>query len=163
MTQNCDIQSLSKWNDSNLDTYAWIKVQDSKAENYNCRILEKNSQIYKLKEFTFTAGHPSSITSFWFNKRNSTHRSNRLQCWSILLLNYDFKLEYDPFKNLVPIDSLSILKQMLNCYFSNKKWKTNLKYIRQCNIHIVSYPGSNTNRSIKELLISKIKKINNNL
>ena len=47
------------------------------------------------------------------------HRANQLQCWGILFLDYDFKMDYIPSKELGHADGLSRLIPKFNELFED--------------------------------------------
>lgn len=55
--------------------------------------------------------HKPLLTIFGSKKGIPTHTANRLQQWSIILLNYNFKMQYISSKNIGHADGLSRLIQ----------------------------------------------------
>ena len=86
--------------------------------NYSQIEKESLAIIYAIKKFhRFIHGrifilqtdHKPLLTIFGSKKGIPTHTANRLQRWSIILLNYNFKMEYISSKNIGHADGLSRL------------------------------------------------------
>ena len=90
--------------------------------NYSQIEKESLAIIYAIKKFhrfihgrifTLQTDHKPLLTIFGSKKGIPTHTANRLQRWSIILLNYNFKMEYISSKNIGHADGLSRL--ILKC------------------------------------------------
>ena len=86
--------------------------------NYSQIEKESFAIIYAIKKFhrfihgrifTLQTDHKPLLTIFGSKKGIPTHTANRLQRWSIILLNYNFKMEYISSKNIGHADGLSRL------------------------------------------------------
>ena len=86
--------------------------------NYSQIEKESLAIIYAIKKFhrfihgrifTLQTDHKPLLTIFGSKKGIPTHTANRLQRWSIILLNYNFKMEYISSKNIGHADGLSRL------------------------------------------------------
>ena len=86
--------------------------------NYSQIEKESLAIIYAIKKFhrfihgrifTLQTDHKPLLTIFGSKKGVPTHTANRLQRWSIILLNYNFKMEYISSKNIGHADGLSRL------------------------------------------------------
>ena len=86
--------------------------------NYSQIEKESLAIIYAIKKFhrfihgrifTSQTDHKPLLTIFGSKKGIPTHTANRLQRWSIILLNYNFKMEYISSKNIGHADGLSRL------------------------------------------------------
>ena len=86
--------------------------------NYSQIEKESLAIIYAIKKFhrfihgrifTLQTDHKPLLTIFGSKKGIPTHTANRLQRWSIILLNYNFKMEYVSSKNIGHADGLSRL------------------------------------------------------
>lgn len=64
--------------------------------------------------FTLQTDHKPLITIFGSKKGLPTYTANRLLRWGTILLNYNFKLQYLPSKNICHADGLSRLVKMKN-------------------------------------------------
>ena len=86
--------------------------------NYSQIEKESLAIIYAIKKFhrfihgrifTLLTDHKPLLTIFGSKKGIPTHTANRLQRWSTILLNYNFKMEYISSKNIGHADGLSRL------------------------------------------------------
>ena len=86
--------------------------------NYSQIKKESLAIIYAIKKFhrfihgrifTLQTDHKPLLTIFGSKKGIPTHTANRLQRWSIILLNYNFKMEYISSKNIGHADGQSRL------------------------------------------------------
>ena len=62
--------------------------------------------------FTLQTDYKPLLIIFGSKKGIPTHTANRLQRWSIILLNYNFKMEYISSKNIGHADGLSRLESV---------------------------------------------------
>ena len=61
------------------------------------------------RTFVLQTDHKLLLLIFGAKKGVPTHSANRLQRWSVILLNYNFKIQYMPSKKIAHVDGLSIL------------------------------------------------------
>ena len=59
------------------------------------------------RHFILQTDHKPLLTIFGLQKGLPTHTANRLQRWSTILLNYNFKMEYLPSNKFGHVDGLS--------------------------------------------------------
>lgn len=86
-------------------SYSQIK-KESLAIIYS---VKKFHKFIHGRKFTLQMDHRPLLKIFGSRKGIPTHTANRLQYWAIILLNYDFQMEYLPSKKLGHVDSLSRL------------------------------------------------------
>ena len=65
--------------------------KESLAINY---AIKKFHRFIHARKFTLQTDHRPLLTIFVSKKGISMHTANRLQCWGIILLNYNFKVEF---------------------------------------------------------------------
>ena len=83
--------------------------------NYNQTVKESLAIIYVIKKFhwfihgrkfTLLKDHRPLFSIFGSKKSIPTHTANSLQRWGIILLNYNFKMEFLSWKKLGLVDGL---------------------------------------------------------
>ena len=67
--------------------------------NYIIYAIKKFHRFIHSKVFTLQTEHKPLLSIFGSKKGIPTHTANWLQQWSIILLNYNFKMEYISSKN----------------------------------------------------------------
>ena len=66
------------------------------------------------RTFVLQMDHRPLLSIYSSNKGNPKYTVNQLQCWGTLLLDYDFKMEYIPLKELEHVNGLSKLIPKFN-------------------------------------------------
>ena len=71
--------------------------------------LKKFHRFVHGRKFVLQTDHRPLLSIYGSKKGIPTHTANRLQRWGVILLNYDFKMEFLPSKKLGHADGLSRL------------------------------------------------------
>ena len=69
--------------------------------------VKKSHRYLHGRLFTLQTNHKPLITIFWSKKGLPIYTANRLLRWGTILLNYNFKIEYLPSKEISHADGLS--------------------------------------------------------
>ena len=62
--------------------------------------VKKFHRFIHGRTFVLKTDHKPLLSIFGSKKGVPTHSTNRLQRWSVILLNYNFKIQYTPFKKI---------------------------------------------------------------
>ena len=71
--------------------------------------MKKFHRFVHGRTFVLQTDHKPLLSIFGTKKVVPTHSANRLQKWSVNLLNYNFKIQYMPSKKIAHVDGLSRL------------------------------------------------------
>ena len=88
------------------------EMNDSQIEKEGLAIIFAIKKFYKYvhgREFILQMEHRPLLAIFGSKKGIPTHTANRLQKWATMLLNYSFKMEFLPSKEIAHVDGLSRL------------------------------------------------------
>ena len=71
--------------------------------------VKKFHRFIHGRTFVLQTNHKPLFSIFGSKKGVPAHSANRLQRWSVILLNYNFKIQYMPSKKIAHADGLSRL------------------------------------------------------
>ena len=85
-----------------------VTVKSKKSLTIIYAVKKFHRYLYR-RELTLQTDHKLLLTIFGSKKGIPTHTANQLQHWGVILLNYNFKMEYMPSKKLGHTDRWSRL------------------------------------------------------
>ena len=107
-----DVRWISQTSCSSVENpFSYRKKNYSQIEKESLGIIFAVTKFHRyihVRHFTLQTGNKPLFTIFGSKKR-SVHTANRLWRWGTILLNYDFKMEFIPFKKFCRAAGLSRL------------------------------------------------------
>ena len=92
--------------------------------------MKKFHKYVHGREFNLQTDHRSLLAIFGSKIVIQTHTANRLQRWATMLLNYSFKMEFLPSKEIANTDGLSKNTESLEeTVIASLKSEMDVKYI----------------------------------
>ena len=86
-----------------------VKRNYSQIEKEGLAIMYAVKKFHRFihgRTFVLQTDHKPLLSIFGSKKGVPTHSANRLQRWSVILLNYNFKIQYMPSKKIAHADGL---------------------------------------------------------